>query len=114
MNDCLFCKIVTGEIASKKVYEDERVYAFKDLNPLAKEHVLFVHKKHSRDVNDLVEHDENQLLDIFQAIQIYSKASKTDSSGFRVVTNVGKNGGQTVFHTHFHLLSGEKLGGFGR
>jgi histidine triad (HIT) family protein len=113
MSDCLFCKIITGVIPSDKVYEDERVYGFKDINPMAKEHYLFVSKSHSLNINEITDNNPQQLNEIFGAISKFSKTSNLTNSGFRVVTNSGVHGGQTVFHTHFHLLGGEQLKGFG-
>ncbi|WP_127718091.1 histidine triad nucleotide-binding protein [Halobacteriovorax sp. HLS] len=113
MSNCIFCKIVAGEIPSTKVYEDEKVLGFKDLNPMAEVHNLFIHKDHTQDLNDLSDNKQDQLGDIFSAISKYSKESKLAEDGFRVVTNIGNNGGQTVFHTHFHVLGGQRLGGFG-
>ena len=112
MSDCLFCKIVAGEIPSSKVFENENVYAFKDINPLAKEHFLFIHKKHTKNINEMSQESE-QIADIFSAIREFTQANDLEESGFRVVSNVNKNGGQTVFHTHFHVLGGEQLKGFG-
>ncbi len=111
--DCLFCKIIQGEIPSQKVYEDENVYAFRDIAPMAKEHYLFISKTHSKDINELSQAHPGQLSDIFNAISIFTKESGLAESGFRIVTNLGKDGGQTVFHTHFHVLGGEQLKGFG-
>lgn len=113
MSDCIFCKIISGEIPSTKVFENETVLGFKDLSPMAKVHNLFIHKDHTKNVVELFEDKPKQLSDIFQAISKYTKESTLETSGFRVVTNVGKNAGQTVFHTHFHLLAGEQLGSFG-
>lgn len=113
MSDCLFCEIIKGNIPSSKVFENDKVYAFKDINPLAKEHYLFIHKNHSKDLLDLTQQDPQQLLDIFLAIQEFLKDSDLSQNGFRIVNNMGKDGGQTVFHTHFHLLGGEQLRGFG-
>lgn len=113
MIDCLFCKIIKGEVPSEKVYEDEHVFAFKDIYPMAKEHYLFIHKEHSENINDISRNDPSQLAQIFGAIEAFTKSNKLEESGFRVVSNIGENGGQTVFHTHFHVLGGEKLKGFG-
>lgn len=113
MNDCIFCKIVSGNIPSSKIYEDDKVLGFKDLNPLAKIHNLFIHKSHTKNVNEISDENAQQLKDIFCAISKYTKEASLSEKGFRVVTNVGKDGGQTVFHTHFHVLGGERLGGFG-
>ena len=114
MSDCLFCKIAEGKIPSTKVFEDENVLAFKDLRPLAKEHYLFIHKRHSKDVNDLIDNDPDQMADVFSGISAFTKKQGLTNNGFRVVTNLGPHSGQTVFHTHFHVLGGEHLGGFGR
>lgn len=113
MNDCLFCKIIKKEIPSKKVFEDENVYAFEDIHPMAKIHNLFIHKKHTQDVNSLMTSDSAQISDVFNAIKTWTNSQDLQKSGFRVVTNCGPNAGQTVFHTHFHVLGGEKLGRFG-
>jgi len=110
--NCIFCKIVEGTIPSNKVYEDTCVIAFKDLKPHAAKHLLFIHKHHSTDINHMVEIGPSQVQDIFKAIAVYSKNEGMDKNGFRVVTNLGAYAGQTVFHTHFHLLGGELLGGF--
>lgn len=112
--DCIFCKIVEGKIPSTKVFENSQVIAFKDLQPHATIHQLFIHKKHTRDINDLADNDPEQLKDIFQAMSEYSKAEGLDAKGYRVVTNLGRHAGQTVFHTHFHFLAGESLGRFGK
>lgn len=111
--DCLFCKIVDGKIPSTKVFENEKVFAFKDLHPSASHHYLFIHKGHTKDVNDLVINEPEQMAEIFLAIREVSQKEGLDKTGFRVVTNMGPNAGQTVFHTHFHMLGGEQLRGFG-
>lgn len=113
MSDCLFCKILAGEIPSTKVYEDEKVYAFKDIQPLAKEHYLFIHRSHTSNVNEMSENSPEQVSEIYQAINKFTKGTELEKNGFRVVTNLGPHGCQTVFHTHFHVLGGEQLKGFG-
>lgn len=113
MSDCIFCKIVEGKIPSTKIFEDENVIGFKDLRPQAKIHQLFIHKKHTRDVNELAKNDAKELSDIFNAIRHYTENEGLTKDGFRVVTNLGPHAGQTVFHTHFHVLAGEPLGHFG-
>ncbi|MEA9356942.1 histidine triad nucleotide-binding protein [Bacteriovorax sp. PP10] len=110
--DCLFCKIVEGKIPASKTFENDNVIGFVDIHPQAKIHLLFVHKTHTADINEL-SGDPKSLGEIFQAITEYTKAQGLDKNGFRVVTNLGKHAGQTVFHTHFHVLSGEHLGRFG-
>lgn len=113
MNDCLFCKIINGEIPSDKVFENDFVYAFKDINPMSKDHFLFISKKHSENVSELLEKNPEDLLHIYKAIDEFTKSCGLAESGYRVVTNLGVDGGQTVFHTHFHVLGGEKLKTFG-
>lgn len=113
MSDCIFCKIVKGEIPSTKIFENETVIGFKDLRPQAAIHQLFIHKDHTKDINDLAKNDPQELSDIFNAIRTYTQAEGLDKNGFRVVTNLGPFAGQTVFHTHFHVLAGEPLGHFG-
>ena len=113
MSDCLFCKIIKGDIPSEKVFENESVIGFKDIQPSAKEHYLFIHKEHSANVNELISEDPDQVIEIYEAIAEFTTEKGLDKTGFRVVTNVGPDAGQTVFHTHFHLLGGEKLKGFG-
>jgi histidine triad (HIT) family protein len=114
MSDCLFCKIVEGKIPSTRIHEDEKVIGFKDLRPQADIHLLFIHRRHTKDINDLAKNDPSQLADLFGAIQIYTEKEGLTKDGFRVVTNLGANAGQTVFHTHLHVLAGEPLGHFGR
>ena len=113
MEDCLFCKIVNGEIPSTKVYEKENVVAFKDIQPLAKEHYLFIHKTHTKNVNAISDSDPTQLVEIFGAIKEFTQGNSLEEEGFRVVTNINEYGCQSVFHTHFHVLGGEQLKGFG-
>lgn len=113
MSDCIFCKIVEGKIPSTKIYEDEKVIGFKDLRPQATVHQLFIHKGHTKDINDLAKTEPSQLVDLFNAIRIYTEKEGLNKEGFRVVTNLGPHAGQTVFHTHLHVLGGEPLGHFG-
>ena len=114
MSDCIFCKIATGAIPSTKVFESDKVIGFKDLQPLAAKHFLFVHKNHTKDLEDMMGREPGQIQDIFQAITTFTKQEGLHHSGYRVVNNIGAHGGQTVFHTHFHVLGGESLGRFGR
>jgi histidine triad (HIT) family protein len=110
MSDCLFCKIIDGVIPSTKVFENENVYAFTDINPLAKEHFLFISKNHSKNILEMP--DEDMTL-VMKAIKEFASQQKMEKDGFRVVTNINEQAGQTVFHTHFHVLGGEQLRGFG-
>ena len=111
--DCIFCKIVEGKIPAQKIFENDKVIGFKDLRPQAEIHHLFIHKKHSKDVGDLMRNDPLQISDLFTAMTSYAEDEGLGSNGYRIVTNQGPLAGQTVFHTHFHLLTGEPLRGFG-
>lgn len=112
-SSCLFCKIINAEIPSKKVFENNSVLGFVDIYPQAKTHLLFIHKNHTQNINEMSENAQ-AIAEVFKAIAEFTKVEKMDGEGFRVVTNTGLNAGQTVFHTHFHVLGGEKLGTFGR
>jgi len=111
-DDCLFCKMVAGKIPTTKIFENENVLGFVDIYPQAKLHFLFIHKTHSRNFNELMQSPEDAA-QILKAIQEFTLKEKLHETGFRIVTNTGVDAGQTVFHTHFHLLAGEKLAGFG-
>lgn len=108
MDDCLFCKIADGSIPSKKVYEDEQVVAFYDINPQAKVHFLVVPKEHIASVAELTQADGALLGHIFEVIAGLAKETGLEN-GYRVISNVGEDAGQTVKHLHFHVLGGEKL-----
>ena len=111
MEDCLFCKIIKGEIPSSKVYEDEYVYGFKDIEPVAPVHILIVPKKHISSLNEISsEEDEVLLGKIFLAIKKIAKELGVEEKGYRVINNCGKDAGQTVMHLHFHLIAGTKMG----
>ena len=107
--DCLFCKIIKGEIPSKKVYEDEFVYAFYDINPAAPVHVVVVPKEHIESVNFIAENTSEHVKYIFEAIPKIASELGIKDEGYRVITNIGENGGQTIKHLHFHILGGVKL-----
>ncbi|MBF0359875.1 MAG: histidine triad nucleotide-binding protein [Oligoflexia bacterium] len=110
MNDqCIFCKIIKGEIPSTKVFENENVIGIKDIQPAAPIHILFIHRNHSKNINEMCANNPQDLVEIFKAIKEFSEQEKIDQSGFRIIANTGADGGQTVFHTHFHLLSGKKM-----
>ena len=106
--DCLFCAIIKGEIPSKKVYEDDRCYAFLDINPQAPVHCLVVPKTHICSCDEINSENSGDVAHIFSVIPVIAK-SLCLSEGYRVVTNVGKNGCQSVKHLHFHILGGEQL-----
>ena len=107
--DCIFCKIANHEIPSNIVLENENVIAFEDLNPVAKVHVLIVPKKHIESVMKVEEGDLNYIAEVHKAIKEVAKIKEIDETGFRVITNCGEDGGQTVKHLHYHLIGGEKL-----
>lgn len=107
--DCLFCKIIKGEIPSKKVYEDEKILVFEDINPIAPVHLLVIPKKHIASLNDLETNNIEYISEIFKKIPIISEKMGIKEKGYRVVSNVGKDGGQTVEHIHFHILGGRSL-----
>ena len=104
MNDCLFCKIIKGEIPSTKVYEDEYVYAFLDIAPQAPFHAVLVPKTHIASAADIDESNSFYTAKIYEAVAKIAKKENLEK-GFRVVTNCGEDGGQTVDHLHFHLLA---------
>ncbi len=108
MSDCLFCKIVAGEIPSTKVYEDDSVFAFRDIAPQAKTHILVIPKAHIASVAEINAENSTVISHIFEVIAKIAKEEKLDG-GYRVVSNCGDDAGQTVHHLHFHILGGEKL-----
>lgn len=109
MSDCLFCKIIAGEIPSTKVYEDEFVYAFKDINPLAPVHILVVPKNHISSAAEINAENASAAAHIFEAAAKIAKEQGIAEDGYRIVTNIGENGCQSVKHLHFHILGGRKL-----
>ena len=108
MSNCLFCKIINGQIPSTKVYEDETVYAFRDINPQAPVHVLVVPKTHVEDCNGITAENSALVAQIFTAIPKIAAAEGL-TGGYRVVSNCGADAGQTVQHLHFHILGGKAL-----
>ena len=107
MNDCIFCKIIHGDIPSTKVYEDELVYAFRDIQPAAPEHILIVPKEHICCANKLAEQHESLVGHIILTAAKIAKDLGFADDGYRIINNCGENAGQTVFHLHFHLLAGD-------
>ena len=106
--DCIFCKIANGEIPATKVYEDDLVVAFNDLEPQAPTHILVIPKEHISSAADVTEENSNVIAHIFEVIAKLSKDLNMND-GFRVVNNCGDSAGQTVKHIHFHLLSGRNF-----
>ena len=109
-DNCIFCKIIKGKIPSTKVYEDELVCSFNDINPAAKIHILVIPKKHINSLKELTEEDEKYVWAIHKAINKIAKEQGFAESGYRVVVNCGKDAGQEVMHLHYHILAGEKFG----
>jgi histidine triad (HIT) family protein len=108
MTDCLFCRIVSGEIPSKKVYEDEHTYAFEDINPQAPTHVLVVPKKHIRGLKEATP-EYASLIGFCHLAAANVARQRGIEEGYRTVVNVGPHAGQSVFHLHVHLLGGRNL-----
>ncbi len=106
--DCIFCKIIAGEIPSTKVYEDENILAFKDINPFAPVHVLVIPKMHIKSAREITEENAWIVAEIFKVIAKLS-AELDVKDGFRVVTNCEQHGCQSVDHLHFHLIGGKQL-----
>ena len=106
--DCIFCKIAAGEIPSTKVYEDDKILAFRDINPMAPTHILVIPKEHIGGVDELNAENSAVVAHIFAKIAEIAK-NEGLTNGYRVVSNIGEDGGQTVRHLHFHILGGKKL-----
>ncbi len=108
MQDCIFCKIVAGELPSNKVYEDDDLLAFEDINPVAPIHLLLITKTHIRSLADLNEENKETASEL---LLVASKLGKEHcgNDGFRVVTNIGEDGGQEVDHLHLHIIGGRKM-----
>lgn len=108
-SDCLFCKIIAGEIPSSKVYEDDKVYAFRDINPEAPVHVLIIPKAHISSANELTEENADVIKEVFLAAKKIAASEGLAENGYRIVNNCGEDGGQSVQHLHFHMLGGRSL-----
>ena len=109
MDDCLFCRIAKGEVDADLVHSSEQVLAFRDINPQAPVHLLLIPREHIESMKALRERHGKVLAELFQAAAHLAKANGIDRSGWRVVTNVGADAGQTVHHLHFHLLGGRQM-----
>ncbi len=110
MADCLFCKIIEGQIPSAKVYEDEDLLGFKDIAPQAPVHILFIPKKHFASLDDLPAQQSAVMSKIFTALTQVAREQGLSKDGYRALINVGKHGGQVVHHLHVHLIGGRHLG----
>lgn len=109
--DCIFCKIVEGTIPSRKVYEDDNVLAFHDIQPQAPVHLLVIPKRHIASLDDASPEDADLLGQAMLAARRVAREAGLGENGYRVVTNIGPDSGQIVFHLHLHVLGGEKLAG---
>ena len=110
MADCIFCKIVEGEIPADVVYRNDKVTAFRDINPKAPVHVLIIPNKHFDPKNDLNAEDASVMGDMLLAAKVVAGSEGVDKTGFRLIINVGPDAGQEVDHLHLHLLGGKRLG----
>lgn len=109
--ECIFCKIIEGTLPSEKVFENDRIVAFRDIAPQAKVHVLIVPRKHVTDLLDVMPEDSRMFSDLFIAAQHIAGKLGISGSGFRTVFNSGDHACQTIYHLHLHLLGGEQMGG---
>lgn len=107
--DCIFCKLANGEIPTNLVYEDEKVVAFRDVNPVAPVHILFVPKKHYASLEDIALEEMDIIADIHRAIRIVAEKEGFASNGYRIINNCGKDGGQEVPHIHYHVVAGKQF-----
>lgn len=110
MEDCIFCKIAAGEIPSNKVYEDDEFLAFHDIQPAAPTHVVIIPKKHIPSMEEAGEADFVLIGQLHKVAQLAARKLGVSESGYRLINNCGPDGGQTVFHVHYHLLGGAPLG----
>ena len=107
---CIFCKIAAGEIPSSKVYEDDLILAFNDIEPQAPVHVIIIPKEHITSANEITSKNSSVIAHIFETIPKIAKELGVSESGYRVINNCGADGGQTVEHIHFHLTGGRQFG----
>lgn len=113
-SDCIFCKIVSGEISVPFIVESDHSVAFLDQAPMARDHVLVVPKRHLSTIHDVGNNNAVLVADLIVTANKVADIQGITTSGYRIVTNVGRDAGQTVFHLHLHVLGGESLGSFGR
>lgn len=109
MTDCIFCKIIAGEIPSSRVFQDDQVTAFRDINPVAPTHILVVPNRHIASVNDLTQDDERLIGKLFLTARQLAEQEGISESGYRLIINNGRDGGQEVQHLHLHLIGGHKM-----
>ena len=109
MSDCLFCKILDGDIPCDRVYENDQVIAFRDVNPQAPTHILVIPREHISTVNDLTAEDKSIVAEMMLAAQAIAKQEGIEESGYRLVMNCNEGAGQMVFHIHLHILGGRRM-----
>lgn len=107
--DCIFCKIINGEIPSKKIYEDDKILAFYDIMPEAPVHFLVIPKEHIQSANEINEENSDVIAHIFRSIGKIAKDLGIEGTGYRIVNNCGSDAGQTVNHIHFHIMGQREL-----
>ena len=110
MSDCIFCKIINGDIPSQKVYEDDLMLAFKDIEPQAPVHLILIPKKHISSSNDINSENISYISHIFTKVPQIAASAGIDKEGYRIVNNCGESAGQTVKHIHFHMMGGRSFG----
>ena len=108
-DSCIFCKIVSNEVKAEIVYRDEQVTAFRDIHPVAPTHILLVPNKHIESVNTLEAEDEQHIGHLFTVARKLAEQEGIAKGGYRLITNTGSNGGQTIFHLHLHLIGGQRM-----
>ena len=109
MDECIFCKIVRGELPAKIVYNDDQVTAFRDINPVAPTHVLVVPNKHIASTNDVAEEDKPLLGHILTTVKTIADKEGITESGYRLIVNTGPDANQVVFHLHLHIIGGKRM-----
>jgi len=112
-SDCIFCKIIKGDIPTEKIYEDENVVAFNDIDPKSPTHILVVPKKHVASLNELKPDEMNTIVQVFNAVKKIAILQGVAEDGYRVIVNTNRSAGQEVFHIHFHIMGGRQLGSMG-
>ena len=108
-DSCIFCKIISGEARAEIVYQDEKATAFRDIHPVAKTHILIVPNRHIESVGTFTPEDEPLIGHLFSVARKLAEQEGISTSGYRLITNTGPNGGQTVFHLHVHLIGGQRM-----
>jgi len=109
MSDCIFCKIIAGELPSQQVYQDESVTAFRDIHPVAPTHVLIVPNKHISSTNDLTPDDKNLVGHMLTVVPLIAQQEGIQDTGYRLIINIGPHANQVVFHLHMHLIGGQRM-----